>query len=188
MANFKFKNEGVLVKGLRTIFKSSLTNKKLFDDIGQFQIDRIKSFSRLGKSLVTGSQFKPLSDGYVNYRKNFKKANPGNVGKLFGPAKSNITFTGQLLESLRYISDFGKFTVKVFVPATKRKPLPSTRPDKPPIVDDKTNLEVAKELSDNGREFMGMDTTGKQRIRNMIRSELRRQIARRGLKITGGTV
>lgn len=93
---------------------------------------------------------------------------------FFKPAKSNLTLTGQLLNSIEY-------TVKV----SERKIIiePTGSRD-----DGKTNKQVAEELATRstglaprGRKFLGLDERGFQRIRNLIVEAIRRLALKKGL-------
>lgn len=165
-----------------TIFlRDKLIDNKLTNDIGKFARDRIYSFTKSGKSLVTGAALKTLSTGYKKYRSKFEKANPGSVGKVFRPGKSNLTFTGQMLDALSYTARPIKKLIEVFVESTARQPLPSVKKGKPTINDPKSNAEVAREVSKKGRPFVGLDATGVKRIKQMIINDLRRKLKSNGL-------
>lgn len=77
-----------------------------------------------------------LSKAYIDKR----KKNPP-TGEFGAPARSNLTNTGQMLDSITVASSKGK--VEVTIP-------PSVR------TDGKTNSEVAGHVSDNGRPFMNL--------------------------------
>lgn len=76
-------------------------------EIGDEAADRIRTRTRLGKGVDErgGDPFplKALSPGYKEFRKK-KKAGPGKLSQFTSPGKSNLTFTGQLLDSIRVIS------------------------------------------------------------------------------------
>lgn len=149
-------------------FKKLLkVDEKTLQDIGDFAADRIRSFGRLGKSLTSGSpqSFKKLADSTVKSRESFARNNP--VGDFFSPRKSNVTQTGQYLESLE--GKVTKSTQSVTVEPT------GTRDD-----GDLTNKKVGEYLAEGGRPTIGLDATAKLRIVEIfdraIRNNLRKNL------------
>ena len=129
--------------------------------IQEFWLKRIQGFTRRGTSLVTDSSFKSLSTAYKAFRANYT----GTKGKSFRPNKSNLTLTGQLLESLKGRSNVRKQEVTIFA---------SGRRD-----DGQNNADVAEYVAEQGRPFLGIDKKGIQRIEQIITRDLRRQWKKR---------
>lgn len=126
-----------------------------------FWIKRVQAFTRTGKSLFeNGAKLAPLSESYVKFRKRFK----GKTGEFFKPNKSNLTFTGQLIKSLKGSANVRKQSVSVF-PTGQRS-------------DGKSNKEVAQNVADNGRPFLGLDDKGVQRMTQIAIRDIRRNIKR----------
>ena len=78
-------------------------------EIGTDAAERIRKRTRLGKGVeVDGgdaSPLKALSDQYKKSRKNSRGSKGlGKLSQFTTPGKSNLTFTGQLLDSIRVIS------------------------------------------------------------------------------------
>lgn len=173
------------VKNIQTkveiFLRDKLIDNSLTNDIGKFAKERIYSFTKAGKSLVTGGALNSLSAGYIKYRKSFAKTNPGNTGKVFRPSKSNLTLTGQMLDALKYTARPLKKIVEVFVEPSARQPLPSTKKGKPAINDPKSNAQVAEEVSKKGRPFLGPDDAGVKRIKQMIINDTRRKLKGSGI-------
>lgn len=144
------------------LFAAMKASPKALVDIQEFWLKRTVSFTRSGRSLpLDGDRFKPLSERYREFRSKYR----GPKGKLFKPNKSNLTFTGQMLESLRGRSNLRNQTVTIFATGTRD--------------DGQTNKEVAEHVADQGRPFLGLDLKGIKRIENIIRRDVRRQWARR---------
>lgn len=145
-----------------------------YHEIGKFSVNRIKSFTRSGKSIVTGSKFKPLSQSYISYRSGKVTFWQNENGKLiaapiksnllkktdsefFSKKRSNLTFTGQMINSIVYkIIQFG---VKIFLKGSR-------------------NNKVAKYVSVE-RPFMGMDEIGFKRINAIIKRTIRKKFSRK---------
>ncbi len=136
-------------------------------------------------ALTSSVRLKPLSKNYKKYRRTgvveFEaKKNYGNVyervtvkinvgrpalGEFASPDKSNLTLTGQLLNSMTF--DIRKYGFVVFIPATKRRG------------ETITNAQLARYVSDNGRPFMSL-TSGEIRI---VKSRMRKQIQKKLRKL-----
>ena len=127
--------------------------------IGEFMVQRIQSVTRSGKSLVTNSKLAPLAQSYIKQRQSMQKS--GKVGSdFFSPGRSNLTLTGQMLDSLDYKVDEQRGSVSVQASGIRS--------------DGKDNSKIAQYVTDQGRPFLGLDETGQKRIEQLIQEELRR--------------
>lgn len=79
-----------------------------------------------------------------------------DLSKTTSPAKSNITFTGQLLESLKARVLAGKITIG---PTGTRK-------------DGKTNQEIVAFLNDQGRIFLNLSDNDVNQLAQFLEAEL----------------
>jgi hypothetical protein len=169
-AQFKIRNVNEVLAKISGILKDAAHSQKVLNDSGKFFVERIKAFTRSGKSLALGgSKLRDLADITIEFRKEYKKAG-GLVHETFRPQKSQLTVTGQMLDAVKYEIDGTK--INVFVEGTKRDPnLPAG---------DKTNAELAQENADLGRPFLGVDERGLKRMKLMIVEEIRRISRQRG--------
>lgn len=157
-------------QNLKTFLMGLKASPKALKDSELFWVDRIKRFTWSGRSLATGDRFKPLSGPYKKWRKKVLSkstqwARTNKVGQFFSPNKSNLTLTGQLINSLKGRSNFRTQRITV-------KPTGSRS-------DGLKNEEVAGDVAKNGRPFLGLDEKGRQRIIQIVKRDLRRQIRRR---------
>lgn len=185
MAKANFKNLNKVLKNIEKVFDDTLTNE-LMSDIGSNAVNRIKGYTRKGYSLprvdkrtLTTTQSpkrqQPLSKGYIEYRLALqkgliKRGQPGYVktsGSFFKVSFSNLTLTGQLIDSIKYA--FGKVrkrskTIEIDVSGNRDDGL--------------TNKEVADELANmsDPRLFLGLDGKGIRVIRQKVLRLLRRNI------------
>lgn len=199
--SYRISNIDSVFNAVKEIYKDLTTQASELDKIGKFARDRIVAETRKGRDLPQDSvEYQPeLSEAYIAYRKSlaskgrsldriakdqgkesdFKKAasiranTPTPDSTFFRPTKSNLTLTGQLLNSIDY-------TVK----ASQRKIIiePTGTRD-----DGLTNKEVALELATRktrlapqGRKFLGLDNRGFDRIRNLIVEAIRRIALKKG--------
>jgi len=201
---YRVKNIDSVFNAVRALYDDLTTQTSELDKIGKFTRDRIVAETRKGFDLTNDGAKQPeLSEGYIAYRrqlgKKFRKADkdvalgmsiddaikknkldtkakptPTPDSTFFNPGKSNLTLTGQLLESIEY-------TIR----ADEKKIIIEPKGSRD---DGKTNKEVAEELATrktrlapNGRKFMGLDERGFKRIRNLIVEAIRRLALKKGL-------
>lgn len=134
-----------------------------------------QKLKKLSKNYVTFRK-----TGYVNFRakKYFKKGGSfyewvdvkfyvgqPALGEFGAPARSNLTFTGQMLKSMTF--DTTKRGFVVLIPATRRRE------------GKLTNSQLAIYLSQGGRPFMAL-TAGESRI---LKSNLKKAIQKRMRKL-----
>lgn len=163
-------------------------------DLAKFTKDMVWKRVKSGKGvdsdkrpfLITKAvRLKPLSKGYKRYRRTgiveFKakkyykslyevvdvKINVGKpaLGEFGAPDRSNLTLSGQLLDSMTF--DIKKLGFVVLIPATKRRG------------ESITNSQLAKYLSRAGRPFMSL-TAGESRI---LKSRMKIQIQKKLRKL-----
>jgi len=124
--------------------------KKLLNQMGLVAIDLIVDRTRKGKGVKkTGGnrvKLKALSKAYIKYRKTQK------LHSTTSPRKSNLTFTGQMLESVKILKST-KDSAFSIGPSGRRK-------------DGKRNADVSRWVTEKGRPFMNL---GKVEIRELHR-------------------
>lgn len=84
-------------------------DKQTLDEVGRDIKVAIQLSTRKGKSLVTGKPFAPLKPSTVAFRRRYD----GLKGIDFRPKKSNLTLSGQMIESLSYRTNVQTNTVTV---------------------------------------------------------------------------
>lgn len=179
-----------LLAKLETFFKDLGKDEKMLNEIGTFSLERIRAFVRSGYSLDGDKKkkLKPLSESYKDTRRGavrWRTINGKRVAtaepderlrevdvRFFDPDFSNLTFTGQLMESLKYLIRAPKRQVEIEVPDTKRKGK----------YEKLTNKQVAKHVADNGRPFLGLDKTGVARVNAIVKSFIRKEIIKQRLR------
>jgi len=160
----------------------AIKNKSLYNDLSVFMQNRIYQNTKRGyyggirKNL---SKFKPLSDGYIKSRQSAlrgtakatkltgstaRKAALKKFGDFFSPKRSNLTYSGEMLDALDSKVSTNKQTVGVFVKDTGRS-------------DDSglTNREVAKKVNE-ARPFPTIDTKGINTMVRLIIASMRRSL------------
>lgn len=182
MAKVTIQGLDKLEKKIKQLLKDEIATKDTLEQIGELTIERIKAFARSGYSLYQGKKekLKKLSKSYLDMRHGMIKFRTINGKKVpfneaderlnevdpdyFDPGKSQLTFTGQMLRALGYKAE--KTQVVISVNDNKRagkyKKL--------------TNKQVADHVANNGRPFLGLDKLGVDRIKNILKANIRKAI------------
>ena len=169
--------------------RKALKDTQLLRTMAGFLKLRIYQYTKRGYSLAgrraegDPEKLKPLSPNYIEYRRRLQKsgktqskkglkggAKPRDLPKLgefFSAARSNLTFTGQMLDALKTTVDGISGRATVFVDDTPRTD------------SDLTNAEVAVKVAKDGRPFLGLDRVGRDRLRRMAIADIRRKLKRR---------
>lgn len=122
-------------------------------------IEQIQRRTRLGKGVTEGGALEKLSELSDSYKDKRKKSKLDGTTK---PNKSNLTFTGQLLKSLR-----GKRQgVSFFFTLNNQRD------------DDVTNSEIANWQADKGRRFFDLSTSERKGLARKIAQVLKDLILR----------
>lgn len=157
----------------REAFNKVIANKKLLDEVGQTVVDDIKFQTRRGQSIPTGSRLKPLSKRWVETRGQIGEAT--DTQETFSPKRSNLTLTGQLLDSLTW-RIVGKGLIETLFKGEKRRPYfikPKTKKGVRKIESKISNEQLA-EFVQKDRPFVGVRDQVVKRIRLIVISYLRR--------------
>lgn len=103
---FKVKLNDASVKqveaNVRLAFEKVIANKEMLGEVGQTIVDDVRFQTRRGKSIPNDlAPLKPLSKKWKEKRKELAQSN--ETSDVFSPARSNLSLTGQLLNSFNYI-------------------------------------------------------------------------------------
>lgn len=182
--NVEVINLDKVLKEIEDLLNEDIRNSKLMQEIGDFAKLRIQAETRRGNDLTQGLNVKqPMLSAFTVKVRSFVaqgKIRPGSKyyfkpdGTFFHPSMSNLTASGQMLESLQ--SKVLK-TGEVIVEPT------GIRDDYGGVDSEiKTNKDLANDLASRGRTFLGLDEKGIKRIKKMILDEVRRFKRRRGFR------
>lgn len=128
-------------------------SKDTFNEIGKLTSDQIKTRTRLGKGVPESEgafqTLKPLADATINIRTDKKKK--GKLSSLTTPKRSNLTETGELLDSLKYQSTNTEVRIYIEGPQNQKK----------------ANDQVAQ-----GRKFMNLSKTEVREIIKYLQKKI----------------
>lgn len=143
-------------KQIKEIQDRLFQNPQVWEKVGQFTVDLIKKRTRLGYGVSAPGEvkqaLKPLSPGYVKHRKKHPPKGPST------PSKSNLTYTGKMLEDIGY-RILNNHDIEIY------------------ITTDESN-QKALWNEENGRKFLNISNTEYEQIRNYIEKLLNDEITR----------
>ena len=174
--NVKF-NSQKAAEDLFAKFEKVKVNKQMNKEICTFLEARIRGEARRGKPFNNNRSFKSLESLTIENRNRLKAFNKTHPS--FAPAKSNLTFTGQLIDAIICVFN-GKANV-ISVNNSARKPYktgPSSSQKNPP-----TNAKLYEYLLDISSGFSlftkkGIESDDKvfKRIKSIVLKTLRRSL------------
>jgi len=183
MAEVKIKNVKSVLAAVEALFKDGLRKSQVYADIGKFSVERIQAETRKGRDLSNeGSPIKDTEDSTKGIKELIErgviKMNPSRP-LFFRSKKSQITQTGQLLDSLAaeiksrsgevVIAPSGSREPTKYVWSKTGKPIDFLNQDQV-----QSNKGLASNLASRGFTFLGMDKKGIKRIRRIVLDEIRR--------------
>lgn len=182
----------------------------IYAEAGEYVKERIVAQARQGRTMVSGKQEKlpELSADYVDWREGIEKGarkaassmrreakkndkdakvsvrdGKRKIGvdpKFFSPNRSNLTLTGQYLESIK-VTDINPGRKEITIePTGERKkggPQWIESKKKPP-----SNKKLAGYLAKMGRSIFGLDETGKKVLLNKVKRKVRESIRKNLLR------
>lgn len=132
-------------------------NKSLLKKMGLAAVDIVVTRTRKGfgvkKTGGNRKKLKALSKGYIARRK------MSNLHRTTSPRKSNLTFTGQMLESVKVLRSTKKSSFSIG-PSGRRS-------------DGKRNADVGRWVSDQGRPFMNLGRLEIKELSKIMRSQMK---------------
>lgn len=132
----------------------NVLNKETFDSIGKMTSLSIKNRTRLGKgvSQSEGSlePLKPLKDSTKKTR-TAKKAS-GKLSSQTAPAKSNLTETGKMLDSIKYQSS--PTEVRIYIEGSD-------------------NQKKATDQAEQGRKFMNLSKSEVNEVLRFLQNKIK---------------
>lgn len=118
-AQVRIKGLKELLKSVDKAFEKTTKNKQMYSDMGVFLTKRIQAQVKVGKPLNDTGKFPPLKNSTKAIRKGLADIN--HTAPNFKFNKSNLTFTGQLVEAIDY-KVTPRTVLEVAVQNTKRIP------------------------------------------------------------------
>lgn len=146
-----------------------LDTNELKDEIGKIGVRYTVGQTRNEKDLERGGTQPSLAASTIERREYL--ANYNTTSASYRAARSNLTFTGQLLNAITFERIVGG--VRLFFKDTKRKPYKGKRGT---YKNAPTNAEVAEFLADQGRGAFGVDEGLAKQITSAVTRFIRRAL------------
>lgn len=183
-AKARIKNLRGVKQAVTQLFNSAIQRESFLMRIRDFSVVRIQAETRKGRDLSNdGKPIKPVQPGWTSFKRQIERGNfsvKPQKSEFLTSQRSNLSITGQLIDSLRGKPLVRQGAIEVF-PTGRRKETTfksSKRGAKPFSLGDQidTNEALAASLKKRGWTFLGMDKKGVQRIRRVVLDEFRRRL------------
>lgn len=163
-------NLGRAQKNMIAKFDQIKKDPELLRQIGDAALKDIVGYARSGKNPDTRSAFTKLSKSWIERREYLKRFNSPDGEFFLNSRKSNLTFTGQLLRSIKY-----RFLRpgEVEIYASGNHVGYKTKSGHTPSIQ---NEKLVEYLADGGRVFMQVSERLKKRINVIVKQHIRRLI------------
>ena len=160
MAKVRINKKNIKAKATRLISGALRGNKKLAEDMAEAVREEIRKGVKPGLKQITIEQRKELS----KYNK---------TGKKYSPRKSNLTFTGQFLESFKGVFKKADGKLKYFVgPKGVHKAYRISKRKRGKGI---TNEEIGINQLKMGRDYKEVALKAKKKIARLIDRAIKRQ-------------
>ena len=160
-----------LARDIKSFIKKRVDVSRLSEEIGEYCVKNIVGSARTGKNL-DGEKFDDLTESYVKQKKYLEKYGNNTGINYRSSKKSNLTMSGQLLESIKYFYDKTKLAIRI-TPTGIHMPYRGNNGEIGVMID---NLELATYVNKR-RRFMLLGNKNYKVIANMIKKSLRRTLA-----------
>lgn len=156
---------------LAKAFQRALKSPQMLNEIGTIAVEDIVQQTRRGRSIPNEGPLKKLSAAWINRRLRLTQNN--NPHEAFEPTKSNLTFTGRLLDALIYkVLGPGKIELTF---KDENHPGYQTASGEPG--NEVPYKELAGYVADGGRPFVGVRPTIRRAINRIVKKFVKRSLA-----------
>lgn len=116
---------------IKTFIKNSVNSEELLKEIGASAVEQIRNETKLGRGEY--DQKTEITDVSIEVRRLLKKKN--KTGIAYGDKKNNLTFTGQLLDSISFSVNKATAGIKLFLKDTRKETVPITKDERQVLYD-----------------------------------------------------
>lgn len=170
MTSIKLKVDKSGLTAKTKAIRDKAVSKEVLTEIGETLVRLNRKNARVGKA-GDGSSFPPLSEKWKIQREKLSKVNDPHLA--FGRGRSNVTFTGQLVDAIEYKVDESNKSVTVdFSPTTRNQytGLNGKKIGNPGL----TNSELADYFLDRGIKILGLNKEMLDRVNFILTSAIRK--------------
>lgn len=160
-------------KNVRDAFNKVITNPRMLNEIGSsITTDIVDQTRNKEKSIPLGSDLKLLKESTIKQRMWLQKYN--STDAAFEDGRSNLTFTGQLLNSLTH-KILGRGILEIFFDG-KHKPYKGKTKTLGKEDKELSNEELAQYVADAGRPIVGVRPAIRLRINTIVKTYIKRAL------------
>lgn len=155
---------------IRKSFEKVIRNQTMMKDVSDTIIKDIQFQTRSGKSIPLNQRFPPLTKGWRDRRKEIKSQRHN----AFSPNRSNLTLSGQLVDSLKSIVvGAGRFIIKA---SGIHQPYyyEGKRGQRVQVGSKIDNEKLSQYVAEQGRPFIGVRKELIPRLKRIIIGYVRR--------------
>lgn len=171
--SFKFFQRDIdkVQENVKDAFRKVISSKPMLDEIGQIITFDVQTETRNEKSIPLGGQeLKLLKDKWITRKKSLASVNKTDPN--YEEGKSNLTFTGQLLNSFRWaIVGPGKLILFFAGIHEPYKTLSNGKNPKP-----LRNQQLADYVAKAGRPFVGVRPAIRRRVQRIVKDYVKRAL------------
>ena len=171
---FKFKTGDIenVEKSVKDAFDKVIASRAMLNEVSDIIITDIKEQTRgKGKSIPNKlADLKLLKEAWIKRRTKLSRSN--NTDRDFEDGRSNLTFTGQLLNSLSSLIE-GPGKIKIYLKGIHKA---YRNEDGQKVGKDLTNEKLGEYVAKQGRPFVGVRRVIINRINRLVRTYVRRAL------------
>lgn len=177
--SFKIKDQNVFAKlesSIKDKMEKVLASEQLLDEVGNFVTDRIRYQARISKPINSQNSFPNLKPSTIANREYLSQFN--NTHETYDAGRSNLTFTGQLLDSIKHRIKSAGVIVLEFTGNHRGYKTGSGK-----LTKSLPNSKIARYLSEIGFDIFDKALKDNKQVKARIRSIVLRYL-RRGLDVS----
>ena len=141
------------------------------DKVLDFVVDDLKETIRSGTNPKTGKPYKKLAESTIRHREFYAKIN--STHPEYAPRRSNLTFTGQLVDSIKgKLKRTSKSVMIEIEPTGTHQGIKLKSGKRSPSI---KNKKLAEFLADMGRFVTEISNTQKKRLAMKLREILKKR-------------
>lgn len=161
----KVKGEEQAVAAIKAQIQAALSNDKILKEMGEVIVLNTKATARKGKNPTTLEKYPPLKASTIKSRMYREKSVA--TSEFYRAKRSNMTFTGQLIDSIKFEIVRAGNRLRLFIKAS------GSRNDSK-----LTNAQLEK-IHRDSRPVLGISNKVVDILANILKRHLRRALVRR---------
>ncbi len=168
----RFKNWGKLEKQLKKKLEKCLKDKGMLSECGEYIVKTIKRNTRSKGKYINGENFDALADSTKEQRARMAKYN--KTHSTYSKGRSNLTFSGEMIESINYEIKSGKPKLSIISEGDHAPYKNKSGKSSGKTISNKELIRIHQKK----RRILGVNEVMVNILRNIIRRNLRRLLGK----------